>query len=44
MERRGLVRHVQENTDLNVIWQVIEEDLPPLKQVVIQILTERKIS
>jgi uncharacterized protein with HEPN domain len=41
---RDLLVHVYWNTDLNVIWQVIEEDLPPLKQVVIQILAERRNS
>ena len=41
---RDLLVHVYWNTDLNVIWQVIEEDLPTLKQVVIQILAERKNS
>ncbi|MEB3293055.1 MAG: HepT-like ribonuclease domain-containing protein [Synechococcales bacterium] len=45
MERRGLVHfllvHVYWNTDLNLVWQVIQEDSPPLKRVVMQILAEQ---
>jgi uncharacterized protein with HEPN domain len=38
---RDLLVHVYWNTNLNLVWQVIQEDLPPLKQVVMQILAEQ---
>lgn len=41
---RDLLVHVYWDTDLNLIWQVIEEDLPPLKRVITQILEEQQSS
>ena len=35
---RDLLVHVYWNTDLNLVWQVIQEDLPPLQQAIAQIL------
>jgi uncharacterized protein with HEPN domain len=39
---RDLLVHVYWNTDLNLVWQVIQEDLPPLKQVVSQLIIQQE--
>lgn len=35
---RDILVHVYWNTDLNLIWQVLQEDLIPLKQAIVRIL------
>lgn len=38
---RDLLVHVYWNTDLNIVWQVIEDDLPSLKLVVAELLDDQ---
>ncbi len=39
---RDLLVHNYWKTDLNLVWQVIQEDLSPLKQVIAQILDDQQ--
>jgi uncharacterized protein with HEPN domain len=38
---RNVVTHGYLDLDLNIIWAVVEQDVPPLKQCVTTIITER---